>query len=150
MKLHSDQLIMIVEDSDDDFEATERSLRKDGCLTTPLLRFETGEEALDYLLRRGSFAETPETPLPGVILLDLNLPGKGGEHFLREVKKAPELSKIPVVVVTTSDNPLDIERCYQAGANTYIQKPVDLERFFVAIRRLRDYWLDLAILPGAR
>ena len=150
MPQHNDTHIMVVEDSDDDFEATERGLRKDGYLFNPLIRCETGEDALDYLLRQGVHSGKQEVVRPSVILLDLNLPGKGGAAFLAALKSEPEISNIPVIVLTTSSDPNDIERCYKMGANSYIQKPVSLERFLATIRQLREYWIDLASLPGGR
>ena len=144
------QIIMVVEDSDDDYEATERGLLRDGRLVNQLIRFETGEAALDHLLCAADDGCADTNLVPGVILLDLNLPGKGGAEFLANIKKIPKLCRIPVVVLTTSGDPRDIQRCYDLGANTYIQKPVDLDRFFAAVGQLRDYWIDLAILPEGR
>jgi two-component system response regulator len=141
------QLVMIVEDSDDDYEATERALKKDGRLANPLIRFENAEEALSYLFRRDSYAPLPSAPRPGLILLDLNLPGSGGAALLKAVKLDPDLAVIPIVVLTTSSDPADVERCYRAGANSYITKPVNLDGFFNAIQELRRYWLEVAILP---
>jgi two-component system response regulator len=140
-------IIMIVEDSDDDFEATERALRRDGRLANPLLRFESGEEALDYLLRRDEYSDPASSPRPCIVLLDLNMPGAGGYPVLSTIKQDPELKRIPVIVLTTSNDIKDIQSCYDSGANTYIRKPVDLDGFFQAIRKLKEYWLDLAVLP---
>lgn len=150
MRPHSNQPILILDDSDDDFEAMERGLCRGGQFDNPLLRFDTAEAALDYLHRRGAYVGMPDSPLPALVLLDLNMPGKGGLYFLKEVKAAEGLAKVPVVVLTTSDNAADIDRCYGAGANTYIQKPVDLDSFMSALRVLQHYWLELALVPGAR
>ncbi len=142
------RIIMVVEDSDDDFEATERALKGNGRLKNPLIRFENGEDAVRYLTAdRGNGAGTCP-PLPGLLLLDLNMPGKGGTFVLGTIKSTPRLARIPVIVLTTSDNVIDVERCYDLGANTYIRKPVELGEFFNAVQRLRDYWLDLALLPA--
>ncbi len=140
------KLILIVEDSDDDFLATQRAFKKAG-LANGIRRCTTGDQAMDYLLQRGEFAGPGMAPRPGVILLDLNLPGLDGRDVLRMVKAEPDLCKIPVIVLTTSSAPQDIERCYAEGANTYIQKPVDLQGFFLAISRLKDYWFEVAVLP---
>ena len=142
------QPIVIVEDSDDDFEATERALKRNGGLANPLLRFDCAESTLLYLSKVMHGSDDPELAVPGIILLDLNLPGIGGAAILSQMRSQLHLAEIPVVVLTTSTDPRDIERCYKAGANTYIQKPVDLERFFKAIQQLKDYWFELAILPG--
>jgi CheY-like chemotaxis protein len=140
------QPILLVEDSPEDFETTERALRKSG-LKNPIFRCADGDEALDFLHRRGRFADPETSPRPGVILLDLNLPGTDGREVLNEVKTDPKLKQIPVIVLTTSKDDRDIEVCYRCGANSYIQKPVDLDGFMKAIERLNDYWFEVVILP---
>jgi CheY-like chemotaxis protein len=140
------QPILLVEDSPEDFETTERALRKSG-LKNPIFRCSDGDEALDFLHRRGRFADPETSPRPGVILLDLNLPGTDGREVLNEVKTDPNLKQIPVIVLTTSKDDRDIEVCYRCGANSYIQKPVDLDGFMKAIERLNDYWFEVVILP---
>src|SRR5207253_2622403 len=95
----------------------------------------------------GEYAEAAKAPRPGVVLLDLNLPGTDGREVLREVKNDPGLKNIPVIVLTTSNDERDVEACYRAGANSYIQKPVNIEGFFKAIQRLTDYWFEVVILP---
>ncbi len=140
------QPILLVEDSPEDFEATQRAFRKSGLKNT-LLRCEDGDEALDYLHRRGKYADPASSPRPGVILLDLNLPGTDGRQVLSEVKNNEHLHDIPVVVLTTSADERDISACYRAGANSYIQKPVDIDGFMKAIERLNGYWFEVVILP---
>jgi len=140
------QPILLVEDSPEDFEATVRALRKSG-LANPIHRCEDGDEALDYLFHRGAYADPAKAPRPGVILLDLNLPGTDGREVLAEVKRDEGLKTIPVVVLTTSSDERDIARCYQEGANSYINKPVDLDGFIRAVQRLTDYWFEVVILP---
>lgn len=137
------QPILLVEDSPEDFEATQRAFRRSG-LKNPIVRCEDGEEALDYLYRRGRHADAVR---PGVILLDLNLPGTDGRQVLAEIKKEESLKQIPVVVLTTSADERDIFACYSAGANSYIQKPVDIDGFVKAIERLNGYWFEVVILP---
>lgn len=138
-----DDLILIVEDSDEDFEATARALRRSG-LGNPIERCEDGDEALDFLFQRGAFEDAER---PGIILLDLNMPGTDGREVLQEVKADKLLKTIPVIVLTTSDDPRDIRGCYEAGANSYVHKPVNLEGFMAAIQRLRDYWFEVVLLP---
>jgi CheY-like chemotaxis protein len=140
------QPILLVEDSPEDFEATQRALRKSG-LKNPLYRCADGDEALDYLFRRGAYGDPAASPCPGIILLDLNLPGTDGREVLSEIKRDDNLKKIPVVVLTTSADERDIDACYKAGANSYIQKPVDMDGFLKAIERLHGYWLEVVILP---
>jgi len=138
--------ILVVEDSPEDYETTLRAFRRAG-LRNRMLRCATGDEALDFLHRRGRYVDPAESPRPAIILLDLNLPGTDGRDVLQEIKGQDELAPIPVVVLTTSADSRDVEACYAAGANSYVQKPVDLDAFMDAIRRLSDYWFDVVILP---
>ena len=142
------QTILLVEDSPEDCELTLRGLSKAG-LRNPIQHCADGDQALDYLFRRGSYRDPAKSPRPGVVLLDLNLPGTDGREVLRELKNDPGLKNIPVVVLTTSNDERDVEQCYRAGANSYIQKPVNIEGFFKAIQRLTDYWFEVVILPRA-
>jgi two-component system response regulator len=137
--------ILLVEDSPEDFETTRRAFRRAG-LRNPMLHCATGDDALDFLHQRGRYTAAT-APRPGIILLDLNLPGTDGRAVLAEIKAAAGLSDIPVVVLTTSADDRDVEACYQAGANSYVQKPVNLDAFMAAIQRLHDYWFDVVILP---
>ncbi len=138
--------ILMVEDSDDDFFAAIRAFKK-AKMANPVQRCTNGEQALDYLYRRGEFAPPAEAPRPSIILLDLNLPGTDGREVLKIIKSDEHLKKIPVIVLTISEAKEDIEACYRHGANTYIQKPVDLLKFFEAIAQLEEYWFEVAILP---
>jgi len=140
------QPILLVEDSPEDFETTERAFRKSG-LRNPIFRCSDGDDALDYLHRRGAYTDPAKSPRPGVILLDLNLPGTDGREVLSEIKADPALKQIPVVVLTTSRDERDVDACYKAGASSYIQKPVDLDGFIKAIERLNGYWFEVVILP---
>jgi CheY-like chemotaxis protein len=140
------QPILLVEDSPEDFETTERAFRRSG-LKNPIFRCADGDEALDYLHHRGRYSEPENAPRPGVILLDLNLPGTDGREVLSEIKNDPQLKQIPVIVLTTSKDERDVEACYRCGANSYVQKPVDLDGFMKAIERLNDYWFEVVILP---
>lgn len=148
--LERPQLILVVEDSDDDFFATERAFRKANLLN-PVQRCATGDEALDFLYQRGEYAHRAGKANPSLILLDLNLPGLDGRAVLRTIKSDPKLHKIPVVVLTTSAAERDIAQCYDDGANSYVHKPVDMMRFVEAIIRLKEYWFEVSILPkGSR
>jgi two-component system, response regulator len=133
------QPILIVEDSPDDFEATKRAFSKAN-LRNRIHRAESGEEALTYL-------RNETNPRPGIILLDLNMPGLDGRKTLEIIKQTRQLQSIPVVILTTSNDERDVEACYKLGANTYIQKPVDFDGLIAAIRRLKEYWFEIAILP---
>lgn len=140
------QTILIVEDSDDDYMATVRAFKKANLLN-PVRRCTNGDQAIDYLLQRGEFSGPGQAPRPNIILLDLNLPGTDGKEVLRMIKADPDLQKIPVIVLTTSSAEQDIEQCYAAGANSYVQKPVDLVGFIQSVARLTDYWFNVSILP---
>jgi CheY-like chemotaxis protein len=146
MEEKANQLILIVEDNDDDYIATMRAFKKAN-LANPVQRCTNGDQALDYLMQRGEFSDPAKAPRPSIILLDLNLPGTDGREVLRAIKVEQDLMTIPVVVLTTSGAEQDIERCYAAGANSYVQKPVDFEGFIRAIAMLSDYWLNVSVLP---
>lgn len=138
--------LLIVEDSDEDYFITTRAFKKSG-LANPIYRCENGDKALDYLFRQRQYADPATSPRPGVILLDLNLPGTDGREVIQIIKQDTELKKIPIIVLTTSDDERDIRTCYKQGVNSYVRKPVDLERFIEAIQRLKDFWFEIVILP---
>jgi len=142
------QPILLIEDSPEDYEATVRAFERSG-LRNPIFRCEDGDNALDFLHRRGRYADPEQAPRPGVILLDLNLPGTDGRDVLTEIKQDDRLKQIPVIVLTTSDDARDVEACYRAGANSYVQKPVDMDGFLRAIERLNGYWFEVVVLPDA-
>jgi CheY-like chemotaxis protein len=146
MTVKPEQTILLVEDSPEDYAATVRAFKKAG-LANPIVRCADGDDALNFLHRRGPYADPARAPRPGVILLDLNLPGTDGRDVLAEVKADAALKAIPVIVLTTSSDERDVAGCYQAGANSYVQKPVSLERFFLAVQRLKEYWFEVVILP---
>ena len=111
------------------------------------LRFvENGEELLDYLLQRGKYNK--QTPRPGLILLDLNMPVKDGREVLQEIKTNAALRRIPVVVLTTSRADTDIDRIYNLGANSFITKPVRYEALVEVMRTIGEYWLETVELPA--
>jgi two-component system response regulator len=145
MKNETNTLILLVEDSPEDYDSTLRAFKKVG-MKNKIIRFEMGDECLDYLFGRGEY-EGKQILLPGLIMLDLNLPGTDGRDVLKIIKSDLKLKKIPVVVLTTSNDFKDIEKCYQLGANSYIQKPVGFEGFMNAITKLNEYWFEISILP---
>ena len=105
---------------------------------------------MDYLHRRGAFADAERFPPPSLILLDLNMPRKNGREALVEIKSDPELRKIPVVVLSTSHSDEDIERSYRDGVNSFITKPSSFAGFLDVVRTLGRYWLDIVELPPTR
>jgi CheY-like chemotaxis protein len=140
--------ILLVEDSIDDYEAAMRSF-KAAHLDNPVHWCKTGQEALDYLKHEGTYAHAPGAAKPALVLLDLNMPGIDGRKVLAIVKQDPALKKTPVVILTTSSDERDVTHCYELGASTYVQKPVDFDGLIGAVSRIKDYWFGIALLPGA-
>lgn len=134
-----------------DDDADDRMLAKDALKESRLandLRFvENGEELLDYLHRRGRYADPAASPTPGLILLDLNMPRKDGREALKEIKSDPALRHIPVVVLTTSKAEEDIYRTYDLGVNSFITKPVTFDGLVSVMRTLGSYWFEIVELP---
>jgi CheY-like chemotaxis protein len=137
--------MLIVEDSDEDFEAIQRFVRRSP-RAIPMQRCVNGEQAL-ALLSQTVLANAPEGSSPGLIVLDLNLPGTDGRDILRQIKQDARLSHIPIVVFTTSSNPKDIQDCYNLGVSRYIVKPIDYEQLKRDIQFLIDYWVDITHPP---
>jgi CheY-like chemotaxis protein len=140
------QPLLMIEDSDEDFEAFRRIIRQLP-IAKQVYRCTTGDEALDFLYQTGEYANSARVPRPGVVLLDLNLPGTDGREVLGQIKQDNTLKSIPVVVFTTSSNPRDIEACYQYGVNGYIIKPIDVNELRRAIQVFIDYWFEVSTLP---
>src|SRR5262245_49414186 len=142
-------VIVMAEDDADDRLLVKDALHE--CQWDVDMRFvENGEDLLDYLLRRGKYAQASNSPRPGLILLDLNMPRKDGREVLREIKASPELRRIPVVVLTTSKADTDIEGIYELGANSFISKPVQFDELVNLMRLLGKYWFDTVALPATR
>lgn len=146
-KRRLDGPILVVEDSDEDFEALSWAVRKLE-ITQPMIRCVDGEDALEYLFRRGRYADPGAAPRPALILLDLNLTVADGCEVLEQIKGDERLKTIPAVVWTTSNDPSDVNRCYRGGANSYLLKPVDMQTFLGELEALTRYWFDIVILPG--
>lgn len=140
------QPMLIVEDSEEDFQAFVLGLRRAG-LDVPVHRCTDGDEALDFLHRRGAYAGTGSAPRPGVVILDLNLPGTDGRAVLNEMKAQEDLRSIPVVVFTTSNETRDVDACYRSGANAYVQKPMELRAYMEAVSVVGVHWCKLTSLP---
>lgn len=128
--------ILLVEDNPGDIRLTQEAL-KESELDVHLDVVSDGEQAVDFLLRKGKYGSSPR---PHIILLDLNLPKKNGIEVLREIKVHDSLKKIPIVVLTTSDADHDISKAYGLGANCYILKPVDFDDFARVIRLIEEFW----------
>jgi len=140
--------ILIADDDPDDRELTRDALHE--CRLANDVHFvEDGEELMDYLHRRGRYEMFAHTPLPGLILLDLNMPRKDGREALKEIKANPDLRRIPIVVLTTSKADEDILRTYDLGVNSYVTKPVTFESLVETIKVLGKYWFEIVELPSA-
>ncbi|MGW3819174.1 response regulator [Streptomyces sp. NPDC005046] len=135
--------VLLVEDDPGD-ELMTREAFEDNKIGNTLHVVRDGEEALDFLYRRGAHAEAPQ---PDLILLDLNLPKYDGRQVLEKIKSDPALSHIPVVVLTTSAAEEDILRSYKLHANAYVTKPVDLDQFIAAVRQIDDFFVQVVRLP---
>lgn len=134
--------ILVVEDSDEDFDTVQMALKAAG-LRCAIRRAGNGNDCLDLL--RGSGRMLPR---PVFVLLDLNLPGMDGRDVLSLIKRDPDLRDLPVVVLTTSSNPRDLDFCYDAGANAYHVKPLRYDQHLELLRGVLGYWLGCAVLPG--
>lgn len=140
-------VILMAEDDADDRMLTKDAM-DEGRLMNDLRFVENGEELLDYLLRRGNYADPASSPRPGLILLDLNMPKMDGREALAAIKAHPELRRIPVVIMTTSQAEEDISRSYDLGANSFVTKPVTFERLVHLMQTLKHYWIDIVELPS--
>jgi len=139
--------ILFVEDNPDDAALTIRALKKSG-LTNKLFHVKDGAEALDFLYRRGDYADRKIGHPLKLILLDLKMPKVNGLEVLEQVKGDVQFHSVPVVILTSSKEDPDIKRCYELRANSYIVKPVDSENFFQTIKDVSLYWMILNVNEG--
>ena len=138
-------ILMADDDADDRLMAKEAL--DEARLANDLQFVEDGEELMDYLHNRGKYAGNGNSPRPGLILLDLNMPKKDGREALEEIKADPDLKRIPIVVLTTSKADEDIYRTYDLGVNSYITKPVSFEGLVDVMKALSNYWFEIVRLP---
>jgi CheY-like chemotaxis protein len=138
--------ILMADDDPDDRQLTKEAL-EEGRLINDIRFVENGEEMMEYLRRTGRYAPPAESPRPGLILLDLNMPRKDGRTVLKEIKSDPALRTIPVVVLTTSKADEDVYRSYDLGVNSYIVKPVTFEALVDILVTLEKYWFEIVELP---
>jgi len=137
--------ILLVEDNPGDVRLTIEAL-KEAKVINHLTVVKDGVEALAFLRRQGSYTTAPR---PHLILLDLNLPRKDGREVLADIKADDNLKRIPVVVLTTSQDERDVLKSYNLHANCYITKPVDLDQFVRVVRSIEDFWLGIVVLPAS-
>jgi two-component system, response regulator len=140
-------VILLADDDEEDLQMTVDALRENR-LGNDLRVTRDGEELMDYLLRRGDYSNPADAPMPGLILLDLNMPKKDGREALAEIKTNAALRKIPVIVLTTSKAEEDIFRSYDLGVNSFIAKPVTFSGLAEAMKVMARYWFEIVELPG--
>jgi CheY-like chemotaxis protein len=147
MKTEGKMITILLADDDPD----DRKLTQDAFVENRLVNVlhcvEDGEELMEYLRRQGRYVDQKDAPLPGLILLDLNMPRKDGREALKEIKADPELRRIPIVVLTTSKAEEDILRTYDLGVNSYVTKPVTFKSLVELVKVLGRYWFEVVELP---
>jgi CheY-like chemotaxis protein len=146
MPWHRGVTILLVEDNPDHAELTLRALRE-GNLLNELFWVKNGQEALDFLHRRGPYGNGASAPRPGLVLLDIKLPKVDGLEVLRRIKGDAELRSIPVVMLTTSEEDHEVTESYKTGANSFVSKPVRFSEFVEKIKALKLYWVVTNRLP---
>lgn len=140
-------VVLLVDDDADDCFLLQETFKKTGG-AGKVVCVDDGEELLDYLKRRGKFADLRDSALPSLILLDLNLPGRGGHEVLRELKGDSELRAIPVVVMTASLDEENVRLSYDMGASSFIGKPKEFFELQRLVKTISQYWLGLVRLPS--
>jgi CheY-like chemotaxis protein len=140
--------ILMADDDPDDRFLTQEALAE-ARLANDLRFVKDGKELLDYLQRNGSYANDGSAPMPGLILLDLNMPRKDGREALAEIKADPDLRRIPIVVLTTSKAEEDIIKVYDLGVSGYVTKPVTFDGLVSKLQAVSNYWFQIVELPSA-
>jgi len=136
--------ILLVEDNEGDARLAKEAMR-DSKISNTIHHVSDGVEAMAFLRKEGKYADTPR---PDLILLDLNLPRKDGREVLADIKEDEDLKRIPVVILTVSNDEADVLRTYNLHANCYITKPIDLGQFIKVVRSIEDFWLTIVKLPN--
>ncbi len=142
-------VILVVEDNPDHAHFTLKGLAE-GTGAPRTYWVKDGEEALDFLLHRRRWADTTTAPRPSLILLDIHLPKLNGHEVLRHVKGDQALRSIPVIMLTTSELDDDVASTYRGGANSFVRKPVKFGQFLEEMKRLKEYWTGISVLPVCR
>ncbi len=138
--------ILVIEDSDADYESTMRAAREKG-INARFMRCRDGDEALEFLFGDLMAGEQRHECMPSIIVVDLNLPGTNGDEVLQAIKADADLQGIPVTVFTSSSNIDDVRRAYRHGANCYIVKPETVPHFKDTVNHMLRFWLDICRLP---
>ena len=147
VKVNGNPIVILMADDDADDRMLTRDALEESRVLNELRFVEDGEELMQYLKRQGKFVNPEDSPRPGLILLDLNMPKKDGREALKEIKSDPNLRRIPIVIMTTSKAEEDIFRSYDSGASSFITKPVTFDRLVELMRTLGEYWVEFVELP---
>ena len=147
MQSNREPITILMADDDQDDRLLAREAFIESRLKNKLYSVEDGEELMQYLHRRGKYSDKNISPMPGLILLDLNMPRKDGREALQEIKSDATLRRIPIVVLTTSDAEEDIVRSYELGVSAYIRKPVTFDGLITVIKSIGKYYVEIVELP---
>ncbi|MCX6297135.1 MAG: response regulator [Bacteroidetes bacterium] len=145
--MNSEIQILIADDDSEDVSLIKEALNENK-IVNKVQRVANGEELMDYLRNRGNYSNKEKYPLPGIIMLDLNMPKMDGREALKEIKGDASLCTIPIIIFTTSSNEKDLNLSYQFGANSYISKPVTFYSMVELMRSISNYWLQTVELPS--
>jgi len=140
-------VVLLVDDDMEDQALTRRAFQK-SAIRADLQIVSDGQQAMHYLLREGEYADPARAPRPDLVLLDLNMPNVDGHGVLKRMRSDFDLKGIPVVVLTTSNQPDDVQRCYDLGCNSFITKPSNIAEFVRVVEKLESYWFELVTLPN--
>ena len=138
--------ILLVEDNPMDVELIIDAF-KEARLSNKIHVARGGKEAIDYLFGEGDYADRRQYPLPDIVLLDLKMPGMDGQEVLRRIKQTQKLKRLPVIILTSSNEEGDRAMSYDNGANSYLVKPVSFDNFLNVVKTVADYWLTLNVEP---
>jgi CheY-like chemotaxis protein len=138
----------MADDSEDDRFLAREALRESRVLND-LHEVEDGEALMNYLKGHGEYSDPASAPRPGFILLDLNMPRKTGREALEEIKADPSLRRIPIVILTTSEDEIDVIQSYELGVSSFITKPVSFEALVEVMKTIGKYWIEIVSLPSS-
>jgi CheY-like chemotaxis protein len=153
--MHSHEVILYAEDEETDAFFVQRAFQQAG-ISQRLVLVDSGQEAIDYLAGRGDYADRMRHPFPSLVLLDLNMPGVSGLEVLKWIRATPNFCTLVTLMLTSSNQNIDVHRAYQQGANGYLVKPGDIDSILTMARAIKDFWLTqnraiaLAPIPGMR
>lgn len=145
---NGNSITILIADDDAEDRMMIREALVESLVANDIREVADGEELLDYLHRRGKYADAAESPTPGLVLLDLNMPRKDGREALREIKTDPTLRRLPVIVLTTSKAEEDIYRTYDLGVSSFITKPVSFSALVDIMKTIGKYWFEIVELPA--